>query len=73
MDHGKMQKRPLKSGYGEEWRKSVGQDILQMKKCCQGLEKKEIHTIRKRQKKWIGHMLIGDTAKNGYQRGNKGK
>jgi len=45
MDHKRRKykeyRRPLKCGHGEEWRKSVEQNISQVKKCWKGLKKKE--------------------------------
>lgn len=33
--------KPSICGHGEEWRKSVGRNITEMKKCRKGLEQKE--------------------------------
>ena len=51
----------MKCGFGEEWRKSAGHNIRQMKKYWKRLEERSlIRTIKTRQKKWIGHTLRGE-------------
>src|SRR6218665_150132 len=53
--------RLLKCGFGEEWRKSAGQNIRQMKIGNDWIRKIP-HTHNKtRQKKWIGHTLRGES------------
>src|ERR1043165_6296145 len=47
------------------WRKSAGRNIEQNEEVMGRIEEERtlglIHTIRKRQRKWIGHTLSGDS------------
>src|SRR6218665_883676 len=54
-------RRPSKCEYGEEWKNSVGLNKSHIKKyqTMVGEERALIDTIRKRQRKWIGHRLRG--------------
>jgi len=49
----------LKYGFGEEWRKSAGQNMRQMEKHLETIG--DVRTIKTRSKKWIGHTFRGES------------
>ena len=67
--------RLLKCGLGEEWRKSAGQNIRQMKKYWKRLERNDPSYAQKNQTKEVDrtHSKRRITVKNGYRRENARK